>query len=235
MSDIRDGLPQPSEILLDIFGDDHREHLEHATTIIPFQCGIAVMAGITHFLRQRFDAVNGLPWAWQDDFNTTGIVIELAYNEDSEKRGGRPGIYVDRMRTQHDKKGGHRPTVVHGPRTGNEIMMTWDRVRLRIKSVSQKRLESAILAELTYTALQEGFKDLERAAWIRDVSAVTMGATSPYTLDDKCWETPVDVELELEKIWFRLPRGVKLREVLVTLTGPAGEQQILVPGERDDL
>jgi len=229
----RDRFPQPSYILLNAFGEDIRQHLEHATTVIPFLSGIAVMAGLTHFIRQRFDPENELPWQWQDDFKATTVVIELAYNEDSEKRGGRPGIYVDRMRTQHDKKGGHRPTVAHGLNTGNQLMMTWDLIRLRINTVSQKRMESALLGEFVYTSLQEGFKDLERAAQIREVSTVTMGGTSPYPLDDECWTTPIDVELEIEKSWFTLPRGIKLREVLLTLSGPAGEQQILVPGESD--
>ena len=186
---------------------------------------------MVHFFRQRFSVVNGLPWYWDEDVKETKIVIEVAQNYDTEVRGGRPGIYVERVRTMDNKKSGHRRTVEHGLVSGIQVMMAWDDVRFKIDALGRNKGESAIIGEIVFCSLQEGYIDIERSGWIREIGALAMGQTGPYPLDVEAFNTPTETTVEIEKSWFRIPRGVQLREILLSLSGGPETQRIKVPGD----
>ena len=108
---------------------------------------LAIQGIFLEILRERFSEDAGLDLIWRPDITQTDVVIEVAYNEETESRCTAPSIYVHKLDTVPGR-------VVVGDRVGVRLSDHQEgfgaiaTAGLTIECVSPDEGESALLGDL---------------------------------------------------------------------------------------
>ena len=186
---------------------------------------LAILALFTEIVRERFRLGNGLAWVWNEnptpevgEQNTEGaprrIVIEPSFNENTEVRNFRPGIYVDKGETAAGKiaLGNMAGKQLKTGLTGYYALAT---TPMDIEVVSDAKGESAILGDIVWFYLLAG-RDLIRSTFgIHEITPPILGKTVPFEGDKGQWSTHITFEIQFDLRWTTLPIGPLLHDIMV--------------------
>lgn len=186
---------------------------------------LAIVALFTEIVRERFRPGNGLAWAWNENStpqktedNTEDqprrIVIEPAFNEDTEVRNFRPAIYIDKGETAAGKVALGNFVGQHLP-TGLRAFYALGTIPMDIEVVSDAKGESAILADITWFYILAG-RDLIRSSFgLHELTPPILGKTVPFDGDKPAWSTHITFELQFDLRWTTLPIGPLLNDIII--------------------
>lgn len=173
---------------------------------------LAIQGIFIEILRERFREDAGLGIVWRPDITETDIVIEAAFNEETESRNTVPGIYIDRLQTVPSK------TIV-GDRVGVRLpdhlegFGALTTVVVSIDVVSNDEGESAVLADLVQFTLLTAQDVIQREFGFYDFSHPSLSRTSPYDRDQTKWNTQVQFSVQFWIRWSQVPIAPLLQQI----------------------
>jgi len=186
---------------------------------------LAVVALFTEIVRQRFLPSNGLAWAWyenptprehdRNDIDAPAkVMIEPAFNVNTETRNVRPAIFIDKGETQPEK-------VSLGNFVGQKLSSGMSahylhgHMSIEIEAVSDQKGESAILADLVWFYMLAGRQHIQAMAGLHDLSEPVLGRTVPYEADKNAWSTRVSFAITVPFRWTTVPISPLLQEIVL--------------------
>jgi hypothetical protein len=186
---------------------------------------LAIVALFTEIVRERFRVGNDLAWAWSENStpqvseeNTEDqprrIVIEPAFNENTEVRNFRPAIYVDKGETAAGKVALGNFVGQHLP-SGFRAFYALGTIPIDIEVVSDAKGESAILADITWFYILAG-RDLIRSSFgLHELTPPILGRTVPFDGDKGQWSTHITFEIQFDLRWTTLPISPLLEDIVI--------------------
>lgn len=185
---------------------------------------LAIVALFTEIVRERFRPGNGLAWAWNEnstpvatEANTEDaprrIVIEPAFNENTEVRNFRPAIYIDKGETSAGKVaiGNMAGKQLHTGLTGYYALGT---APMDIEVVSDVKGESSILGDIVWFYILAG-RDLIRSTFgLHELTPPILGKTVPFEGDKGQWSTHITFEVQFDLRWTTLPISPLLTDII---------------------
>jgi hypothetical protein len=195
---------------------------------------LAVLALVTEIVRARF--TNGdLAWRWTDnptpeateDNTETGarkVLIEPAFSEGDEVRNFRPAIFIDKQETIPNKVavGNFAGAVL---RKGLRAFYSIATIPIDIEVISDKKGESAILADIVWFYLLAGREQIQATFGLQDMSNPVLGRTVSQEADKRTWVTHITFTLNIGFRWSTIPISPVLREI-VTKYYASGETNV---------
>ena len=145
---------------------------------------------------------NEVPFKYHDDPLQTEIVIDSAYNVESEVIGKKPAIYVQRNDiyipqvsvdnlSQHD--------IPHDVTSYYTIVNT----TVSFHCISPNRGEVDIIGWMVASFYACSARLLKQAAQLREIKDVAMSTNQPYTIKDKkIWLVNVSVKVAYDLKWL---------------------------------
>jgi len=175
---------------------------------------LSLLGTFLHILRERFstDATTAFPWTWVEEPAETGVVIELAYSEEAERRGQLPAIYVGKAPTSW------QPVIV-GDRAGTnlpraeETKMMHGSTTIIANVVTRNAGECFVLGDIVSHAFLNASDFLRSGYNLRDVFNVVEGTITPYPKEKTWWQLPVSVTLEFTERWAQQEEQVTLESI----------------------
>lgn len=173
---------------------------------------LAVQGVFLEVLRERFTADAGLDMVWDSDPTQTGILIEAAYNEETDTRNSAPALYVERLQTVPSQ-------VIVGDRVGVRLrdhlegfycVMQTD---IQVECVSNDRGVSAVVGDIVHWMLLASSDVIQRHFGFRNIAKPILGETVPFERNETKWNTPVTFQVEYEVRWAHLPIGPLLQQI----------------------
>lgn len=184
---------------------------------------LAVLALFTEIVRSRFRD-GTLAWHWTDnptpeatEENTEDeprkILIEPSFSEGDEVRNFRPAIFVDKQETIPNKVavGNFAGAVL---RTGQRAFYSLATIPIDIEVVSDRKGESAILADITWFYLLAGREQIRKTFGLQEMTNPVLGRTVPQENDKRTWVTHITFNIEIGFRWSTLPVSPVLREIV---------------------
>lgn len=184
---------------------------------------LAVLALFTEIVRARFQGED-LAWQWTDnptpevtEENTEDaprkILIEPAFSEGAEVRNFRPAIFVDKMDTNPQKVsiGNFAGAQI---RSGLRAFYSLARIPIDIEVISDRKGESAILADITWFYLLAGREQIRQTFGLQEMTNPVLGRTVPQESDKRTWVTHISFDIEIGFRWSTLPVSPILREIV---------------------
>lgn len=185
---------------------------------------LAIVALFAEIVRERFRPGNGLNWVWDENAtptssedNTVGaprkILIEPAFNENTEVRNYRPAIYIDKGETAAGKisMGNFAGQELH---TGMRAFYALGTSPMDIEVVSDNKGESAILADIVWFYILAG-RDLIRGTFgLHELTPPILGRTVPFEGDKGQWSTHITFEIQFDLRWRTLPISPLLNDIV---------------------
>lgn len=168
---------------------------EGAAQVVSIRPGskLAVLGVFVEIIRRRFSGTNvgeGFPWVWAKDPSKATLEVESAFNEDVPQRNKRPAIYVDT-----DEQINSRTVLgdFAGKRLTDGLTGFWHlrTVPILIECVASKRVESAVLADVTDVFLLASNRLVQAKFGFHDMTPTTVGRTQPYSRDKTEFATPI--------------------------------------------
>jgi len=178
---------------------------------------LAIQGVFLEILRERFNEQSGLHLTWRDDWTTTDILIETAYNEEVEARNKVPALYVYRLQTVPSMQViANRVGVrLNDHLEGNVALNT---VAMMIECVSNDEGESALLGDLIQFTLLCSRDPISDAFGFYDLSMPTLGQTTPLQRDQTKWVTPVEFSVQFYVRWQHVPIAPLLQQIAQRIT-----------------
>lgn len=173
---------------------------------------LAIIGLFVEIIRKRFTADAGLPWTWNPDVKATQILIESAFNENTEARNKRPAIYVDKEASTIGR-------TVLGDRVGVRLKTQLDgqwglqTVPITVECVSSKRGESAILGDLIQLYIHASSDLIQAKFGLHELTPVTLEKTTPFSRDKDSWVSAVTFTIQYPVRWTLEPTQVILQEI----------------------
>jgi hypothetical protein len=186
---------------------------------------LALIALLTEIVRERFRPGNGLAWAWDENStpqkteeNTEDeprrIVIEPAFNENTEVRNFRPAIYIDKGETAAGKVAIGN-FVGQKLSTGLRAFYALGTSPIDIEVVSDVKGESAILGDIVWFYILAGREQIRSAFDIHEMTPPILGKTVPFEGDKGQWSTHISFEVQFNLRWSTLPMGPLLEDIIL--------------------
>lgn len=186
---------------------------------------LAVVALFTAIVRERFRADNGLSWVWSEnatpavtEANTEDaprkILIEPAFNENTEVKNYRPAIYIDKGETAAGK-------VAIGNFAGQQLksgmrgFYSLGTIPMDIEVVSDVKAESALLGDLVWFYILAGREQIRSSFGIHEITPPILGKTVPFDGDKGQWSTHISFEIQVELRWRTVPISPLLKDIVV--------------------
>lgn len=158
-------------------------------------------------VRARFsqDNAEGLPWYWDPDLagklrnnieipddpsSQRPLLIETAYNEDTNIKNYRPAVFIDKGETVLDKLILDNKAGVHLP-SQTEGSWTMASIPIEIECLAEKRFESAHIAEIIQYFIWGSRKSLRQTFGLHELTPPLLSRTSPRSSDTDIWTTSV--------------------------------------------
>lgn len=197
---------------------------------------VALLAVFTSIVRERFKADSGLPWIWSpnptpaaSEENTPNaprkILIEPAFNENTEVRNYTPAIYVDRSEVTPGKVaiGNFIGQQLHTGHRGFYAMAT---VPIDVEVVSDRKGESATLADIVWFFLLGGREQIRSSFGFHELTPPILGRTVPFEHNKTAWSTHISFEAQFDLRWSTLPISLKLKDVKMQWSMTFGGQLV---------
>lgn len=186
---------------------------------------LAIVGLFTEIVRERFRPGNGLAWAWSENStplkseeNTEDeprrIIIEPAFNENTEVKNYRPAIYIDKGETASGKVAIGN-FVGQKLKTGLRAFYALTTIPMDIEVVSENRGESGILADITWFYIIAGRELIRSTFGIHEITPPILGKTVPFEGDKGQWSTHITFEIQCELRWTTLPIGPLLKDIII--------------------
>jgi hypothetical protein len=185
---------------------------------------LAIVALFTEIVRERFRPGNGLSWEWNEnptpqatEANTEDaprkIIIEPAFNENTEVKNFRPAIYIDKGETAAGKValGNFVGQQLH---TGLRGFYALGTAPLDIEVVSEARGESATLADIVWFYILAGREQIRKTFDLHEMTPPILGKTVPFEGDKGQWSTHISFEVQFNLRWTTLPVGPLLEDIV---------------------
>ena len=171
---------------------------------------IIVLSVLVQALRERFNeeflSDPELRWKWVADPKASQIMIERGFEERAEVRNGRPGLWVDRIRTETPPDSiGHQDQVPEILATGARRHWARTNMDINVDCTSSDFGESMMIASIVYIFLLMTRDPLMARFGFRDLGIFTMGRTVPHEKDTEIWTTPISFRVSFETRWNALP------------------------------
>lgn len=178
---------------------------------------LAIQGVFLEILRSRFKDKSGLSWVWREDWTTTDILIESAFNVNIETRNQTPAIYVHRLSTVPSKQvlGDRASVSLPDHRESHKALNT---VAMMLECVSNDEAESAILADLIQFTVLATRDVIIREFGFYDLSHPSLGQTTPYQQDQTKWTTPVEFMAQFWIQWEQVPIAPLLQQISQRIT-----------------
>lgn len=184
---------------------------------------LAVLALFTEIIRARFSD-GTLAWRWTDnptpeaeEENTEDeprkILIEPSFSEGAEARNFRPAIFVDKLETIPNKVavGNFAGAQL---RSGLRAFYSLAAIPIDIEVISDRKGESAILADITWFYLLAGREQIRKTFGLQEMTNPVLGRTLPQESDKRTWITHITFTVEIGFRWSTLPVSPVLREIV---------------------
>ncbi len=178
---------------------------------------LAVLGIFIEALRERFNAEANLGIVWNEDVQTSQIIIEAGYNVETESRDSGRALYVNRLNTS--------PTqIAVGDRVGVSLpehlegftcMMA---SQMSVDCISNDAGESAILADIVQSFFIASRQIFEAMYGFHDFGLADMGQTQPYEADQNKWNTAVSLMVQYQARWTTVKIRPKLQGVGLHMT-----------------
>ena len=182
---------------------------------------LAIQGIFIEILRERFQEGAGLDLVWRPDITESDIVIEAAFNAETESRSQVPAVYIDRLQTVPsrnligDRVGVSLPPHLEGFGALNTVAMNID-------VVSNDEGESAVLADLIQFTLLASQDVIQREFGFYDFSHPSMGRTEPFEREQTKWNTSIQFTVQFWVRWTQVPIAPLLQQI-ATRVSYAGE------------
>lgn len=178
---------------------------------------LAVLGIFIEALRERFNAEANLGIVWNEDVQTTDIIIEGGYSVETESRDAGRALYVNRLSTSPlqiavaDRVGVSLPEHLEG----FTCMMA---SHITVDCVSSDAGESAILADIVQSFFIASRQIFEAMYGFHDFGLADMGQTQPYESDQPKWNTVVSLVVQYQARWTTVKIRPKLQGVGLHMT-----------------
>ena len=186
---------------------------------------LAIIALFTEIVRERFRPGNGLSWVWNENStpqkseeNTEDqprrIIVEPAFNENTEVRNFRPAIYIDKGETAAGK-------VALGNFVGQQLKSGFrafyalGTAPIDIEVVSDAKGESAILGDIVWFYILAGREQIRATFDLHEMTPPILGKTVPFEGDKGQWSTHISFEVQFNLRWSTLPISPLLEDIVV--------------------
>lgn len=192
---------------------------------IKLQSPLAIIGAFLYLIRNRFAAGARMPWEWHADYTTTGILVEAQYNETTEVRDNRPGVFVDRDQTSYGKVSlGNldqaQPLILQRQLTH---FMSVGQTDLLIDCVSTSRGESMQIADAVQGYIEASRYIIMGVFGFRDISPIVMGRTATFAKQTDLHQTTLNFRVEYETHWATAPAYPVLRGLGIHLKESDGQ------------
>jgi len=173
---------------------------------------LAVQGIFLEVLRERFREDANVDPVWDADPTLTGILIEAAYNEETDARSDTPALYVERLQSVPiqtvvgDRAGVHLPSH----KEGFYCIMSVD---LQVECVANDRGVSAVIADMVQWMILGSSDVIQRYFGFRDIAKPIMSETVPFERNQTKWNTPVTFQVQYEVRWSQLPIAPLLQQI----------------------
>lgn len=173
---------------------------------------LALQGIFLEILRERFSPEAGLDMVWDSDPTATGVLIEAAYNEETDSRSQAPAIYVERLACVPldtvigDRAGVFLPSHLEG-------FYAQMRADFQIECVTNDRGVSAILGDIVQWMLLGSSDVIMRHFGFRNIAKPILGETIPFERNQTKWNTPVTFQVEYEVRWAQVPIAPLLQQI----------------------
>jgi hypothetical protein len=182
---------------------------------IKVQSPLAIVGAFLYLVRNRFkdDPANQLNWKWRDDPGTTEVTIEAQFNQNTESRDVRPGIYIDRDQTTYGKVsiGNHDQNQHRLLQTDHTHHYSVGQTDIIMECVSPARGESMQLADIVHTYLESSKYIIQAVFGFRDISPIIMGRTVPMEKQTDLHVTQLNFRIDYETRWATTPAAPVLK------------------------
>jgi hypothetical protein len=171
---------------------------------------LAVLGIFIEALRERFNAEANLGIVWNEDQQTSDIIIEAGYNVETEARDSGRALYINRLSTDPmqlavgDRAGVSLPEHLEGFTCMMGSQMTID-------CVSSDAGESAILADIVQSFFIASRQIFCAMYGFHDFGLASMGQTQPYEADQAKWNTVVSLVVQYQARWTTVKIRPKLQ------------------------
>jgi hypothetical protein len=188
---------------------------------VKIQSPLALVGAFLYLVRNRFkdDPSNTLNWKWRDDPGATDITIEAQYNQNTEARDVRPGIYIDRDQTTYGKV-----SIGNFDQNQHKLLQTehthhfsLGQTDIIMECISPVRGESMQLADITQTYLESSKYIIQAVFGFRDISPIVMSRTSPMVKQTDLHVTTLNFRVDYETRWATTPATAALMSLGVSL------------------
>lgn len=192
---------------------------------VKLQSPLAVIGAFIYLVRERFNPRYGLQWQWQSDVTTTDIVIEAQYNQNTEERDARPGIYIDKDQTSYGKVStGHldhdQPRILE---RDLEHRISFGQTDIVIDCISPSRGESMYLADVVQSYLEASKYVIMAVFGFRDISPIVCGRTQAFSKQTDLHQTTLTFRVEYETRWKTAPAANVMAGLQLHLSQRADE------------
>ena len=186
---------------------------------ITLQSPLAIMGAFIYLVRDRFAPKWNLNWQWTDDAATTGLWVEAQYNEHTEVRDGRPGVFIDREQTTYGKVStGHldqtQPRILQ---TDLTHYISFGQTDISIDCLSTQRGESMMLGDTVQSYIESSKYVIMKVFGFRDISPLMMGKTQAFAKQVDLHQTSISFRVEYETRWATTPVAPILRGLQTSL------------------
>lgn len=173
---------------------------------------LAVQGVFIEVLRERFSEAANLDMVWDPDPTLTGVLVEAAYNEETDSRSETPALYVERLQAVPIQ-------VVTGDRAGVRLRDHFEgfyclmQVDMQIECVANDRGVSAVLGDIVHWMLLASSDVIQRHFGFRDLAKPILGETVPFERAQTKWNTPITFQVQYEVRWAQLPIAPLLQQI----------------------
>lgn len=194
---------------------------------VKLQSPLAVIGAFIYLVRERFNPKWGLQWQWLESMADTDIVIEAQFNENTETRDSRPGVYIDKDQTTYGKVSTgnldmNQPNILERQLTH---YLSFGQTDVIIDCVSPSRGESMQLADTIQAYLESSKYIIMGVFGFRDISPIVASRTQAFAKQVDLHQTTISFRVEYETRWKTAPavpilQGLQLQMDASPSSGP---------------
>lgn len=178
---------------------------------------LAIQGVFLEIIRERFREDAGLGIIWRPDITETDVVIEVAFNEETESRSQTPGVYVTKLDTVPGK-------VVIGDRVGVRLEDHCEgfgaiaTVGIALDCVSNDEGESAVIGDIVQYMLLASQDVIQREFGFYDMTHPSLSQTQPFERDTTKWNTQLQFQVQFWIRWSQVPISPLLQQIATRIS-----------------